>query len=245
MAVSDHELAAALAQETGTRLLAVRTSGLEGRALAKEGDRVAQEFLATELAAARPGDFVLSEEGADDLSRLIAQRVWIIDPLDGTREYSEGRDDWAVHVALWEDGDLTAGAVAVPTRELVLSTAEPQALSTEPVGPLRVAVSRTRPPAKAQRLVEKVGAELVPMGSAGYKTAAVVLGEVDAYLHAGGQYEWASAAPAVVAWTSGPSPPRLDGSPLRYNYPDALLPDFLVARPEVARSIVEVIAKGH
>lgn len=243
MTVSDADLAVLLAEQAGSRILEVRASGLDGRALGKEGDRVAQEFLAAQLASARPTDSVLSEETVDDLSRLIALRVWIVDPLDGTREYTEGRDDWAVHVALWEDGELTAGAVALPARGLVLSTATPVPPALGPAGPLRVAVSRTRPPAQAQRLVERVGAELVPMGSVGCKVAAVILGEVDAYVHAGGHYEWDSAAPVAVARAAGLSASRLDGSPLRYNWPDPLLPDLLVARPEVADALVEVLTR--
>lgn len=236
---SDADLARRLADEAGALLLLTRDrSELEGRPLGDEGDRLAQQYLADELAAARPGDAVLSEEAVDDPSRLEASRVWIIDPLDGTREYSEGRHDWAVHVALWQDGDLAAGAVALPARGRVLSTSDSGGLPSRPTGPLQVAVSRSRPPQQARWLVEHADAQLVPMGSAGYKAMAVVLGEVDAYVHAGGQYEWDSAAPVAVARAAGLHTSRVDGSPLRYNQPDPSLPDLLVCRPEAASRIL-------
>jgi len=241
----DADLALRLAERAGELLLAARDSGgLAGRDLADEGDRVAQEYLATQLEVRRPGDAVLSEEAADDRARLSASRVWIIDPLDGTREYSQGRHDWAVHVALWQDGDLVAGAVALPARGRVFSTADPGALPARPTGALQVAVSRTRPPEQAQWLVEELGAELVPMGSAGYKAMAVVLGEVDAYVHAGGQYEWDSAAPVAVARAAGLQASRIDGSAPVYNQPTPWLPDLLVCRPEAAEAILDVMGRG-
>ncbi len=241
----DADLALRLAERAGELLLGTRETGeLHGRALADQGDRVAQGFLASELSAMRPGDAVLSEEAADDPVRLLTPRVWIIDPLDGTREYSEGRHDWAVHVALWEAGDLVAGAVALPGRGRVVSTAEAAELPPRPTGPLQVAVSRTRPPEQAHWLVDELGAQLVPMGSAGYKAMAVVLGEVDAYVHAGGQYEWDSAAPVAVARAAGLHTSRVDGSPLVYNQEDPWLPDLLVCRPEAAGVIVDVTGQG-
>jgi 3'(2'), 5'-bisphosphate nucleotidase len=241
----DVELATRLADEAGALLLLTRDRGdLGGRALADEGDRVAQQLLAAELASARPGDAVLSEEAADDPARLSARRVWIIDPLDGTREYSEGRHDWAVHVALWQDGELVAAAVALPGRGRVISTADGATLPPRPSGTLQIAVSRSRPPEQAQWLVERAGAELVPMGSAGYKALAVVLGEVDAYVHAGGQFEWDSAAPVAVARAAGLHTSRIDGSALRYNQPDPRLPDLIVARPEAAEQILEVTRRS-
>jgi 3'(2'), 5'-bisphosphate nucleotidase len=215
------------------------------------GDATAQRLISTRLALARPGDATLSEEAADDHCRLGADRVWIVDPLDGTREFAEeGRSDSAVHVALWSNGELVAGAVALPGRGVTLSTVtlhsqtlaaengrEPSQISRRIP---RLAVSRTRPPAIAERVAAALGAELVPMGSAGAKVAAVVLGDVDGYLHAGGQYEWDSAAPVAVALAAGLHATRLDGSPLRYNQPDPLLPDLLVCVPELAPAILDV-----
>jgi 3'(2'), 5'-bisphosphate nucleotidase len=244
-AETDVALARRLADQAGALLLLTRDrSDLEGRALADEGDRVSQEFLAAELTSARPDDAVLSEEAVDDPARLSAKRVWIIDPLDGTREFSEGRHDWAVHVALWQDGELAAAAVALPGRGRVLATDDETELPERPTGPLQVAVSRSRPPEQAQWLVDQADAQLVPMGSAGYKALAVLLGEVDAYVHAGGQYEWDSAAPVAVARAAGLHTSRIDGADLRYNQPDPRLPDLIVCRPEVADAIVTVTRQG-
>ncbi|WP_191303494.1 3'(2'),5'-bisphosphate nucleotidase CysQ [Lentzea cavernae] len=217
MAETDAELATRLATETGRLLVSVRPG---------DGDHVAQLFLAAQLQEHRPDDAVLSEEAPDDPRRLTADRVWIIDPLDGSREYAEpGRTDWAVHVALWELGELVAGAVAVP--------ALPPAPRTSHRRP-RIVVSRTRPPEFAHRVAEAINGVLVPMGSAGAKTMAVVRGEADAYLHAGGMYEWDSAAPVYVARRAGLHASRVDGRPLVYNQPDPWLPDLLICRPELA-----------
>jgi 3'(2'), 5'-bisphosphate nucleotidase len=208
------------------------------------GDARSHAFLLSELSRLRPGDAVLSEEGADDPSRLRAERVWIIDPLDGTREFAEpDRDDWAVHVALWSAaaGDLVAGAVALPAQGVTLGTPS-VALGARPPGPPRIVVSRTRPPAVAAAVRDRLSGELVPMGSAGAKMAAVVRGTADVYVHAGGQYEWDSAAPVAVARAAGLHASRLDGSPLRYNQPNALLPDLVVCRPELAEAVLTAAA---
>ena len=246
MTLDDDRLAAELAEQAGKLLLGLRAEGGDPSGLRKAGDRRSHEFLAAELAARRPGDAVLSEEGRDDRARLSADRVWIVDPLDGTREFGEpGRSDWAVHVALWERGELTAGAVALPAQGQVLSTTAPPPAAgngaTGAAGKLRIVVSRTRPPAFLERLSEKADVELVPMGSAGAKAAAVMLGEVDAYIHAGGQYEWDSAAPAAVALAAGLHASRLDGSVLRYNQPDPVLPDILICPVVLAESLLEAI----
>jgi 3'(2'), 5'-bisphosphate nucleotidase len=246
MTLDDDRLAAELAEQAGTLLLGLRAEGGDPSGLRKAGDRLSHEFLTTELAARRPGDAVLSEEGRDDRARLSADRVWIVDPLDGTREFGEpGRSDWAVHVALWERGELTAGAVALPAQGQVLSTTAPPPAAGNGVpgaaGKLRIVVSRTRPPAFLERLSEEADVELVPMGSAGAKAAAVMLGEVDAYIHAGGQYEWDSAAPAAVALAAGLHASRLDGSVLRYNQPDPVLPDILICPVVLAESLLEAI----
>lgn len=242
----DARLAADLAQAAGELLLDLRQGHADAEPDVRkaEGDRQAHELLAARLAATRPDDALLSEEGADSAARLSARRVWIVDPLDGTREFSEaGRDDWAVHVALWQDGELVAGAVALPAQGLVLCTDAPPALPVPAPG-LRLAVSRTRPPALVVDLAERLGAELVPMGSAGAKAMAVVQGLADAYVHGGGQYEWDSAAPVAVARAAGLHTSRLDGSPLVYNQPDPLLPDLVVCRPELAEQILREINAG-
>ena len=239
----DHALAAALADAAGRLLLEVRGQGLEGSELKDAGDRSSHDYLMAELARVRPGDAVLSEEGKDDAVRLSSRRVWIIDPLDGTREFSElDRDDWAVHVALWEDGELVAGAVALPAQGEVLSTAQPPVPAPRVEGqPLRIAASRSRPPAWLAELAESLGGELVPMGSAGAKTCAVLQGRVDAYVHGGGQYEWDSAAPVVVARAGGFWTSRVDGSPLTYNNANPWLPDLVVGHPEISGTLVAAL----
>lgn len=251
-ATDDHVLATWLAEEAGRKLLDVRGQGLEGRELKDAGDVAAHDLLMALLAQHRPDDAVLSEEGADDKARLEADAVWIIDPLDGTREFSEPpRDDWAVHVALWErtpdgehDGELTAGAVAQPALGETFNTGQAPAVPPRKPGPPRIAVSRSRPPAFVHALAKEIGAELVPMGSAGVKVMSVVRDLTDAYVHAGGQYEWDSAAPVVVADAAGLFTSRIDGSPLVYNQDDVYLPDLIVCRPEFADQILDFI-KEH
>ena len=248
---SDDELARAFAEEAGRRLVALRARGGAGD-LRAAGDRSSHEFLISELARLRPGDAVLSEEGKDDPARLAAGRVWIVDPLDGTREFGEpGRSDWAVHVALWEHGELTAGAVALPAQGRVLSTAAPPAppgpspASGASARPLRIVVSRTRAPAFAAAVAQDVGATLVPLGSAGAKAAAVILGEADAYLHAGGQYEWDSAAPVAVALAAGLHASRIDGSKLEYNQASPWQPDILICPGKLADRLLAAIGAAR
>jgi 3'(2'), 5'-bisphosphate nucleotidase len=244
MTVADAALAASLATGAGRVLLQVRQRDLPDAAARKAaGDVEAHRFLVDELAQQRPDDAVLSEEAADDPIRLVSRRVWIVDPLDGTREFSEdGRTDWAVHVALWERGELVAGAVALPAESLTLATAEPPTLAVRAEGPIRLAVSRSRPPVLVAELATRLRGELVPMGSAGVKAMAVVRGLADAYVHGGGQYEWDSAAPVAVARAAGLHTSRLDGSPLRYNQANPWLPDLLVCRPELAEELLGALA---
>jgi 3'(2'), 5'-bisphosphate nucleotidase len=223
-------------------LLSLRDGGLTGRPLGDAGDAAAQQAILGVLSAERPGDVVFSEEAVDDPRRLASDRVWIVDPLDGTREYGEpGRHDWAVHVALWVDGALTSAAVALPALGEVLLTEPPAAVPAASEGPVRIAVSRTRPPSVASAVADAVGGELLALGSAGYKTVAVVRGEADAYVHAGGMYQWDSAAPVAVALAAGLTACRLDGSPLVYNDPEPYLPDLLVCRPELAGPILAAV----
>ena len=245
---SDHELAARLATEAGELLLAVRTELAVATVAERKsaGDKRSHDFLMTALAERRPDDAVLSEEASEEdranSVRLSARRVWIVDPLDGTREFSElGRDDWAVHVALWESGELAAGAVALPAQGVTLATPNVAAPPAAPATP-RIVVSRTRPPAVALAVRDALSGTLVKMGSAGAKVASVVQGVADVYVHAGGQYEWDSAAPVAVARAAGLYTSRIDGSPLLYNRADPLLPDLIVCRPELADAVLAVTA---
>ena len=274
----DHALARELAEQAGQRLVELRAHGGDPDLLRKAGDRQSHEFLTGQLAGRRPGDVVLSEEGADHPARLGARRVWIVDPLDGTREFGEpGRTDWAVHVALWERsgaarvgeprageprigelragepsaGDLTAGAVALPAQGTVLSTLHPPSAPAGPdggapddggaVGRIRIVVSRSRAPQLVRNISDLINAELVPLGSAGAKVAAVVGGEVDAYVHGGGFYEWDTAAPVAVARAAGFHASRIDSSALAYNQADLLMPDILVCRPALAGPLLQAI----
>jgi 3'(2'), 5'-bisphosphate nucleotidase len=263
MMPDDDRVARDLATEAGRRLLVLRSAGGDPSVLRKAGDLLSHEFLAGELARLRPGDAVLSEEGRDDHARLSASRVWIVDPLDGTREFGEaGRTDWAVHVALWELGELTAGAVALPAQGKVLSTAEfalaaargaagrpdsqpdAHAAADAAGGSLRIVVSRTRPPAFIQSLADQVGAVLLPLGSAGAKAAAVICGDADAYIHSGGQYEWDSAAPVAVARAAGLHASRIDGSRLAYNQDHPSLPDILICLAPLAGLLLGAIGSA-
>ncbi len=239
---SDDDVAARLATEAGELLLGVREELADASAAERKdaGDKRSHDFLMEALSRERPRDAVLSEEGVDNPIRLSAERVWIVDPLDGTREFSElGRDDWAVHVALWQAGELVAGAVALPAQGVTLATPDVAQPPPAPATP-RIVVSRTRPPAVALAVRDALNGVLVEMGSAGAKVASVVQGLADVYVHAGGQYEWDSAAPVAVARAAGLHTSRIDGSPLIYNQADVLLPDLVVCRPELADAVLAV-----
>ncbi|UCZ61769.1 3'(2'),5'-bisphosphate nucleotidase CysQ [Mycolicibacterium phocaicum] len=244
----DHEIAERLATRAGDLLLDVRAEYATADAAERKaaGDKRSHEFLMTELARLRPDDAVLSEEATEEErannARLTSDRVWIIDPLDGTREFSElDRDDWAVHVALWESGELVAGAVALPAQNTTLHTPEVAAPRAGD-GPPRIVVSRTRPPAVALAVRDALDGVLVEMGSAGAKVAAVIQGRADVYVHAGGQFEWDSAAPVAVARAAGLHTSRIDGSPLVYNREDPKLPDLVVCRAELAERVLAITA---
>jgi 3'(2'), 5'-bisphosphate nucleotidase len=269
----DHALAHDLAERAGRLLLDLRAQGGDPDALKNAGDRSSHEFLMAELAQARPADAVLSEEGIDDKDRLTADRVWIVDPLDGTREFGEqGRTDWAVHVALWERsgdagaaGELTAGAVALPAQGTTLSTLNaaerperrgdfsrpsegvPEEIFPSGSGaqrPLRLVVSRTRASQLVKDVAALLEAEMVPCGSAGAKAATVVTGENDVYLHSGGFYEWDTAAPVAVARAAGLHVSRIDGSDVAYNQDNPYLPDILVCRPAIAGLLLNAIREA-
>jgi 3'(2'), 5'-bisphosphate nucleotidase len=206
------------------------------------GDVQANHLIIDRLRAARPDDFILSEESHDDRTRCAARRVWIVDPLDGTREFASGMDEWAVHIGLAIDGVPSAGAVALPARDQMFATDDPPAAPCAPTPRPRIVVSRSRAPAIAVHVAAALGADLVPMGSAGAKAMAVVRGDADIYLHDGGQYEWDNCAPAAVALAAGLHASRIDGSPLVYNCVDPFLPDLLICRPEWAAPVLAALA---
>jgi 3'(2'), 5'-bisphosphate nucleotidase len=234
--MNDHELAADVAQRASALLLDLRARG----ATKDDGDRESNDLILQLLAEARPDDAILSEESKDDPIRLERERVWIVDPLDGTREFGEaGRTDWAVHIALVIGGTPHACAVTLPAQGLCFATPE-TALAPRREGQLRLVVSRSRPPKIAEYLAQQLDAELVPLGSAGAKTMAVVQGDIDVYAHSGGQYEWDSAAPVGVASAAGLHVSRLDGSPLIYNREEPYLPDLLICRPELVDAVLAV-----
>ncbi|MGB7406168.1 MAG: 3'(2'),5'-bisphosphate nucleotidase CysQ [Pacificimonas sp.] len=238
---SDADLATHLATLAGELLLDIRRrSGLSGRALGDEGDARANDLIVEALRFERPDDGLLSEESADDLSRLDKRRVWIVDPLDGTREYAEGRDDFAVHIGLAVDGVASVGALGLPARGMALRSDKPPALKAI-ASPLRLATSRTRPAPVAEKVAAALGADLLHIGSAGMKTAAVLLGEADAYLHSGAQREWDNCAPVAVAQAAGLHCSRLDGSALTYNCCDVVVPDLLICQPECVAAVRNAI----
>jgi 3'(2'), 5'-bisphosphate nucleotidase len=234
-AMTDEQLAAELAEEAGRQLLALRAAGgAEGKALGVLADKAANDILLAGLARWRPGDPVLSEESADAPARLTSQRVWIIDPLDGTREYAEGRSDWAVHVALAVDGRPALGAVAVPAEGRLFRSDKARLPAPSSRARPLILMSRSRPCVEAAACAERLGADVADMGSAGAKAMAVVAGEADLYIHSGGQHQWDNCAPAAVALAAGLHATRLDGSPLVYNRAETLVPDLVIGRPDLA-----------
>lgn len=242
--LNDATLAQRLAQGTGEILKGVRNVGLlRGTELGKAGDALAQDWIARSLIQHRPNDAMLSEEAEDDLTRLDNDRVWIIDPLDGTREYAGGRQDWAVHIALAEKGKIVQAAVGMPDLGRVFSSSEVRAV--EGARTNRLVISQNTTPAIAEFIAEDLGLELVTMGSCGAKAVSVILGDNDAYVHAGGQYEWDNAAPVGIAQAAGLHTSRLDGTPLRYNCESPYLPDLVISRPDRADEILSSAAKFH
>lgn len=255
MKLTDHGLAEHLASETGKRLNALReqlfNEGASPWYVMDAGDAIAHRFLIDALNEYRPNDAVLSEEGADNPLRLSADRVWIVDPLDGSNEYGEfGRADWAVHVALWErandsEGELTAGAVALPAYDITLSTATPPPTPGRHDGNPRLVVSRNRPSREVIVVAQALGCDVARLGSAGAKAMAVVLGETDIYVHAGGQHQWDSAAPIAVSRAAGLHTSRIDGSPLIYNQRDTWLPDLVVCQQHLAEQVLTALREGR
>ncbi|POR39925.1 3'(2'),5'-bisphosphate nucleotidase CysQ [Methylobacterium sp. V23] len=246
MIEDDGKLCSTIAQTAGQVLVVLQKSGLfRDKVLGQTGDEIANLLISKALGLARPNDAILSEESTDDLGRLHAKRVWIVDPLDGTREYAEGRPDWAVHVAVVVDGKPVAGAVAIPARELTFATCNNVQLAPwSDTSKLRMLVSRSRPCEAAGYVADALKAEIVPMGSAGAKAMAVLRGDAEIYLHCGGQYEWDSCAPAAVAAAAGLHVSRIDGTELRYNQRETYLPDLLICRPEIAHRVLVALSNS-
>ncbi len=243
--LSDSDLATELARHTGVLLDRHREEQIERGTtvwqLKDSGDMVAHEFLMKAFGALRPADAVLSEEGFDNRKRVGAPRVWIVDPLDGTNEYGEGRADWAVHIALWEETALTAAAVSLPSIDTVFSTSPAPVVPPKEGLKPRLVTSRNRAPYAAVLVSEGLDCDAYRLGSAGAKAMSIVMGEADIYVHDGGMHQWDSAAPAGVAMAAGLHASRIDGSPLIYNDADTWLPDFFVCRPEYTDAILHAI----
>ena len=244
-ALNDHAVAEQLAVDAGKLLVSLRADltlkGADQRTIKNAGDRESHVWLMEQLAALRPEDPVLSEEGRDNSHRLSSSRAWIIDPLDGTREYGEGREDWAVHIALWERDTLTAGAVSLPSIDAVFGTDPAVVVPPKEGKKPRLVTSRNRAPYAAVLVNEHLDCDAFRLGSAGAKAMSILMGEADIYVHDGGMYQWDSAAPAAVALAAGLHVSRIDGSPLEYNTPDTWLPDFFVCRPEYTDAILHAI----
>ena len=246
MSETDQQLASRVATEAGAMLVELRdelvAEGIHYWDLKDEGDVAGHRYIMSALTAARPDDVILSEEAADNRRRLSAERVWIIDPIDGTNEFAEHpRHDWAIHIALWEAGELTAASVALPTLGVTFD-ASPAAVvppSTR-ARPLLV-TSRSRNPYCAVMVANALGCDVARLGSAGAKAMAIVMGEADIYVHDGGMYQWDSAAPSAVAKAAGLHVSRIDGSPLKYNQESLWLPDFLVCRTELAEPALKAL----
>jgi 3'(2'), 5'-bisphosphate nucleotidase len=243
--LSDHQLAAVLAEEAGRILVAHRdtliANGATQSDLRNSGDSVGHHFLANALDMVRPGDELLSEEGADNVARLSARRVWIVDPLDGTKEFGQHRPDWAVHVALWEDGELVAGAVSLPAIDKVFCTDPAPQLPPKAGDKPRLVTSRSHAPYSAVLVANRMDCDAFQLGSAGAKAMSIVMGDADIYVHDGGMYQWDSAAPVVVARAAGLHCSRIDGSPFRYNEADTWLPDLIICRPEYADDVLTAL----
>jgi 3'(2'), 5'-bisphosphate nucleotidase len=246
---TDAELAARLAVEAGHLLVAIRdeltSNGASPWQVMDTGDLASHRFIAAALADARPHDAVLSEEGLEDPRRFGADRVWIVDPLDGTSEFGEhGRYDWAVHIALWASDRLAAGAVSLPAMDLVFCTDPAPVVPASDRARPRLVTSRSRNPAVAVVVANALDADAVRLGSAGAKAMAVVTGQADIYVHDGGMYQWDSAAPAAVALAAGLHVSRIDGSPMVFNERDPWLPDLLICRPEFAEPALDALRRA-
>ena len=246
MSETDQQLASRVATEAGVMLVNLRdelvAEGIHYWDLKDEGDIAGHRYIMSALTVARPDDVILSEEAADNRKRLNAERVWIIDPIDGTNEFAEHpRHDWAIHIALWESGELTAASVALPTLGITFDASPAAVVPPSTREKPLLVTSRSRNPYCAVMVANALGCDVARLGSAGAKAMAIVMGEADIYVHDGGMYQWDSAAPAAVAKAAGLHVSRIDGSPLKYNQESLWLPDFLVCRIELAEPALKAL----
>ena len=246
MSETDQQLASRVATEAGVMLVELRNElvaeGIHYWDLKDEGDIAGHRYIMSALIAARPDDVILSEEAADNRKRLGANRVWIIDPIDGTNEFAEHpRHDWAIHIALWESGELTAASVALPTLGITFDASPAAVVPPSKRDKPLLVTSRSRNPYCAVMVANALGCDVARLGSAGAKAMAIVMGEADIYVHDGGMYQWDSAAPAAVAQAAGLHASRIDGSELKYNQESLWLPDFLVCRTEFAEAALQAL----
>ena len=246
MSETDQQLASRVATEAGAMLVELRdelvAEGIHYWDLKDEGDVAGHRHIMSALTDARPDDVILSEEAADNRRRLSAERVWIIDPIDGTNEFAEHpRHDWAIHIALWEAGELTAASVALPTLGITFDASPAAVVPPSTRAKPLLVTSRSRNPYCAVMVANALGCDVARLGSAGAKAMAVVMGEADIYVHDGGMYQWDSAAPSAVAKAAGLHVSRIDGSPLKYNQESLWLPDFLVCRTELAEPALNAL----
>ena len=246
MSETDQQLASRVATEAGAMLVELRdelvAEGIHYWDLKDEGDVAGHRYIMSALTAARPDDVILSEEAADNRRRLSAERVWIIDPIDGTNEFAEHpRHDWAIHIALWESGEITAASVALPTLGITFDASPAAVVPPSTREKPLLVTSRSRNPYCAVMVANALGCDVARLGSAGAKAMAVVMGEADIYVHDGGMYQWDSAAPSAVAKAAGLHVSRIDGSPLKYNQESLWLPDFLVCRTEFAEPALSAL----
>ena len=246
MSETDQQLASRVATEAGAMLVELRdelvAEGIHYWDLKDEGDVAGHRYIMSALTSARPDDVILSEEAADNRRRLSAERVWIIDPIDGTNEFAEHpRHDWAIHIALWESGELTAASVALPTLGITFDASPAAVVPPSTREKPLLVTSRSRNPYCAVMVANALGCDVARLGSAGAKAMAIVMGEADIYVHDGGMYQWDSAAPAAVAKAAGLHVSRIDGSELKYNQESLWLPDFLVCRIELAEPALKAL----
>lgn len=265
--MNDSELSRDVAIEAGRLLLDLRATYGDldpadvdtANRLRKEADRASHLLIADRISAARPDDVILSEEGKDDPARLVADRVWIVDPLDGTFEFGQGRSDFAVHIVLWvrdalspTGARLVASTVELPAQGLTRTDIDTPdvsfALPTD--RPIRIVASRSRAPKwlpdAVAVLADRMGreVEVIDVGSVGAKVNEILCGRADAYVHDTGFYEWDVAAPYAVAHRYGLHASHVGGEPIRFNQDPPYVTSLLVSIPTLLDDLTSVFAEA-